>query len=100
MSASPGASRFDGTNLYWNALATLCLSIHADYECRHAGACCSAWMVAAEPHVVELVASGRVRTARATGPMLVTAPGATPGTDVRIAHGGDGACIFRERQRC
>jgi hypothetical protein len=32
--------------------------------------------------------------------MLVAAPDTSPGTDLRIPHGDDGACIFRERQRC
>ena len=57
-------------------------------------------MVPADPHVVELVASGHLTTARATGPVLVSSPGAVRGHDLRIAHGDDGACVFREAQRC
>src|SRR5215207_7008457 len=80
-------------------MSSLCLSIHADYMCRHSGACCSAWMVPADQHVVELVSAGRIRSSRATGGVFITPPN-TPGVDLRIAHGPDGACIFRESQRC
>ena len=56
--------------------------------------------VPADPHLVELVASGHLTTARATGAVLVSSPGAVRGQDLRIAHGDDGACVFREGQRC
>ena len=83
-----------------DGVAALCLSIHADYACRHAGACCSAWMVPADPHVVELVASGRLRTLSGPNTAFVSAPNTSRGADLRIAHRNDGVCIFREAHRC
>jgi hypothetical protein len=64
------------------------LSIHADYACRHSGACCSAgWTIPVEPHGrpllepvmtatvlrVEAARACRDRGGRLTGPRLLEA---------------------------
>jgi hypothetical protein len=74
---------------------TFCLSLHADYACRHSGACCRTWEVAADPHVIDLVRHryGADAAARA---FKNDADRARP---VRIAH-AHGACVFRQHQRC
>lgn len=77
------------------------LSIHADYGCRSAGACCSsAWEIAVEPEAEERIerglASGRLRVLRRAAP-------ATPsswrrpvagGPHPALLHDADGACVF------
>jgi hypothetical protein len=45
-------------------VATFCLSIHADYRCRHAGACCTAgWEIPVELHRQPLVGAATLSTA-------------------------------------
>lgn len=57
---------------------TFCLSIHAQYGCRHSGACCSQWKVSAsDPVVVEVVRRHGLRT-----------------------HPAGDRCVFRQRERC
>jgi len=57
-------------------------------------------MVPADRSVVELVTSGRLTGSRHTKTPFVSAPHTTNGVDLRIAHAEDGACIFRDGQRC
>lgn len=76
-----------------------CLSIHADYGCRHSGACCSSWFVPAEPHVVEFVTSGRLAVSTAESPFL-NSPASEGPSMPRIAHGHDGTCLLRTDNRC
>ncbi len=78
-------------------MSARCLSIHAEYACRHAAACCAeAWSVAAEPRVVELVRRGVVRPIR-QGPAFVTTPQPElAGSTSVLAHAG-GWCVFFER---
>jgi Fe-S-cluster containining protein len=80
-----------------SALKTWCLTLHAQYRCRHAGACCRNWAVPAEPHVVELVEARRIRREGVHGPLFVelTAPHERP--RVIVARDGDGRCVFHDR---
>ena len=76
---------------------TYCLSLHASYGCRHSGACCSAWTVPAEPHVIAIVRDRKLRPSGG-GPVFI--PEARGSGPPHIAHGVDGGCVFRERRRC
>lgn len=49
--------------------------------------------------MVALVRNGSVRPA-AGGPLLVPGPDERGAERMHIAHGADGACVFRENQRC
>ncbi len=75
-----------------------CLSIHAEYHCRHEGACCETWTVPAEPRVIELVAARHVTPGRANGPLFVL----SRKSDARngamdIARDNNGHCVFFEQ---
>jgi Fe-S-cluster containining protein len=85
------------------------LSIHADYRCRHAGACCtSGWPIPVERPTAErltgLIRTGRlVMPTRTTGARHSAAPvpfipvaEAPADTPVVAAVRGDGACAFYE----
>jgi Fe-S-cluster containining protein len=81
------------------------LSIHADYRCRHAGACCStAWDVPVEVAVhrtiADALAAGRVqvpplRSGQAVEPFL-TEPPPPAGAAAILRRGESGACVFYE----
>ena len=67
-----------------------CLEMHADYRCRHTGACCTAgWAIPAEPTVVRAV-EARFHGA---GARFVTS-GASPDGAVFLATTAGGACVF------
>jgi hypothetical protein len=84
--------------------AVFALSIHADYRCRHSGACCSAdWDVPVELPIYrslsDALASGRLRVAPAAAslqPFIVEAglPDAAAAIIERTDRGG---CVFFER---
>ena len=76
-------------------VSVFCLSLHAEYSCRHSGACCRTWEVAAEPEVVEFV---RRRYGAGTAGRAFKND-ADSAQRVRIAH-ADGACFFRQQDRC
>jgi len=57
-------------------------------------------MVPADGRLVELVKSGRLTGVRTAGAVFVSAPGSASAGELRIAHGGDGVCIFRQTNRC
>jgi hypothetical protein len=84
-------------------LATLWLSCHVDYACRHSGACCrSGWPLPVEPAVVsaidEAVVRGRVWTVDGRANWLDDTAGsaaAVAGTFRQI----DGGCIFHAPAR-
>jgi Fe-S-cluster containining protein len=78
-------------------MPTLCLSVHAGYGCRRAGACCQNWTVPAEPHVLQVVEARRVRREGVKGPLFV--PSTTPGDVSRwnVARDADGSCVFFDR---
>lgn len=86
-------------------MSVQCLSIHADYLCRHSGACCtSAWPIHVESHrLVDLqraVEEGRLwfdrRDAGAASPFEGAAE-LPPGAGAVIRVGASGACVFYER---
>src|SRR5262245_715334 len=80
------------------------LSIHADYRCRHSGACCSAdWHVPIELPVYrtlkEAVESGRLQTqesARHLAPFIVE-PDLPEDTAAMFERTEAGECVFLER---
>ena len=74
-----------------------CLTIHAQYQCRHAGACCHEWTIPAEPQVVELVERHGLRPSGMNGPLFVSSgkPDREPAMDV--AKGDNGRCVFFEQ---
>jgi Fe-S-cluster containining protein len=78
-------------------MPTWCLSVHADYGCRHAGACCQNWTVPAESHVLQVVEARLVRREGVKGPLFV--PSTTPGDVSRwnVARDADGSCVFFDR---
>jgi Fe-S-cluster containining protein len=79
------------------------LSIHADYKCRHSGACCSAdWDVpvdvAVYRNLTEALDSGRLHPAAAAdeGP-LMTAPDRPDDAAAMLARTASGDCVFFHR---
>lgn len=82
-------------------MATSCLSFHAPYRCRHAGACCAApWQVRADDHVVHFVRGSSLYSNRVDSLFIQQAPrpGAQP--ELSVAKGVGGVCVFRENRRC
>ncbi|HZM94348.1 MAG TPA: YkgJ family cysteine cluster protein [Vicinamibacterales bacterium] len=81
------------------------LSIHADYACRHSGACCSAdWDVPVELPVYrsldEAITSGRVRpqaAARHLSPFVVE-PDLPEGAAAMLERTDAGECVFLEHE--
>ena len=84
-------------------MAVFALSIHADYRCRHSGACCSAdWDVPVEVPVYrtlrDALDQGRVRpAAEAHDAPLVTGPDLPHGAGAMLARTASGDCIFFHR---
>ena len=84
-------------------VAVFALSIHADYRCRHSGACCSAdWDVPVEVPVYrtlrDALDQGRVRpAAEALDAALVTGPDLPHGAGAMLARTASGDCIFFHR---
>jgi Fe-S-cluster containining protein len=80
------------------SMAASCLSIHARYQCRHAGACCQNWTVPAEPRVVQLVAERRLRPAGSNGPLFISSRNLDKhnGT-MNVARDDNGRCVFFEQ---
>lgn len=73
-----------------------CLSLHAGYRCRHAGACCRTWTVEAEPHVLQVVSSLEIRRAGVEGPLFLPAG---QGAGWRAARDHEGRCVFFDEDR-
>lgn len=79
------------------------LSIHADYKCRHAGACCSAdWDVPVEVAVyrnlTEALDSGRLHPAgEIDDTPLMTAPDLPADAPAMLARTRSGDCVFFHR---
>jgi len=96
-----------GKDLHRAQMAAFCLDMHANYRCRHSGACCTAgWAIPAEPAVVKAVqarfhaavASGFSRTEgsgpqTATRRLFVTAD-FSPEAPAVVATAANGACVF------
>jgi hypothetical protein len=69
------------------------LSVHADYACRHAGACCTAgWRIP-----VDRACEDRLMAARLARTTEGGAPFERDASDTVIALASDGACAFFER---
>jgi hypothetical protein len=78
-------------------VTAFCLDIHARYQCRHAGACCESWSVPAEPRVVELVRTHKVRRTGVEGDLFVSSL-ESDGTRKWIVKRDDrGDCVFFDR---
>jgi hypothetical protein len=80
------------------------LSIHADYQCRHSGRCCSTnWDVPVELPVyrtlADALASGRLQTAPGTEGMqpFILGPDLPDDTAAMFERTDDGQCVFLER---
>ncbi|HUF79543.1 MAG TPA: hypothetical protein VMN03_00285, partial [Burkholderiales bacterium] len=72
-----------------------CLNIHADYACRHAGACCEQdWHVPVEVGLVQLVEARGLGPLE--GPRFVSTAGAA-GPVTALGRHRDGACVFFDR---
>jgi Fe-S-cluster containining protein len=78
-------------------VTTFCLDIHARYQCRHAGACCESWSVPAEPRVVELVRTRKVRRSGIEGDMFVSSLESGEPQEWMVARDGRGDCVFFDR---
>jgi Fe-S-cluster containining protein len=78
------------------------LSIHAGYQCRHTGVCCSSgWDIPVEPDV-----EGRLRAARRSGALaggetacFRSVAGLPHGARVVLGRREDGRCVFLEADR-
>ncbi|MGE0040595.1 MAG: hypothetical protein AB7H88_15540 [Vicinamibacterales bacterium] len=84
-------------------MQTSWLNVHARYQCRHSGACCSSgWPIPVEVSRVaaldRAVAAGRLDAGG--GPWLDPAPGAPEEVAGVFRHDGGGRCVFRQAGRC
>jgi Fe-S-cluster containining protein len=71
-------------------MRTFCLSVHAAYACRHAGACCTErWTIPIEPHILR-----QLRTRSAIAEILDRTHGGP-----YVGRRDDGACVFFESNR-
>ena len=78
------------------------LSFHADYRCRHSGACCTAdWDVPVEVPLYrglnEALAEGRVSMATPPADALIIDPDPPEGTSAIVARVERGDCVFYHR---
>ena len=74
-----------------------CLSVHAPWRCRHAGACCrTGWTIPVEGPAFEKL---RVHFGR-PDQLFVTGGPLPEGAAAVLAAGEDGTCRFHEGQRC
>jgi hypothetical protein len=80
-------------------VSAFCLSFHADWRCRHSGACCRAgWAIPVEADRFERI---RAHVGPERGADLFITGGSLPeGAAAVLASGADGACRFHEGQRC
>jgi Fe-S-cluster containining protein len=78
-------------------MAAFCLTIHARYQCRHAGACCQNWTVQAEPRVVQLVAQRGLRRSGVNGPLFVSSINPDLPGSMEVSRDKNGSCVFFEQ---
>ena len=78
-------------------MPTRCLSVHAHYHCRHAGACCESWTVPAEPRVIQLVATRAIRREGVHGALFVESTNPHDTERWNMARDADGRCVFFDR---
>jgi Fe-S-cluster containining protein len=75
-------------------MAAYCLSVHASYRCRHAGACCEAdWHISVEPEVIALVNGRGIARPGHTGDRFARREGG----GFSVARDLDGTCVFFDR---
>jgi Fe-S-cluster containining protein len=86
------------------SLRVFSLSIHADYRCRHSGACCTAdWDVPVELPVYrsldERIRTGRLRVAPTAEPLqpFITEPDLPEDAAAMLERTERGECVFFER---
>lgn len=74
------------------------LSIHADYSCRHSGACCTAgWPIPVEDSAVAPIEAAIARGALVPrGPAFATAAEVFHGAGTVLGTNAEGACVFYE----
>lgn len=78
-----------------------CLSFHAEYRCRHSGACCRAdWEIAVAPHIVQAVQSRAVAAVFTTPAPFEPATSPSGAAIVALTRTADGHCTFRHESRC
>ena len=89
--------------------AVFALGFHADYQCRHSGACCTAdWDVPVELPVYrslsDALVGGRLQVAPAAGAIypFIVEPDLPTGTAAILDRDHSGHCVFYEREakRC
>ena len=78
-------------------VVAFCLTIHARYQCRHAGACCQNWTVQAEPRVVQLVEQRGIRRSGVNGPLFVSSINPDLSGAMDVARDNNGSCVFFEQ---
>ncbi len=80
-------------------MSAFCLSFHADWRCRHSGACCRAgWAIPVEADRFERI---RAHAGPERGARLFITGGPLPeGAAAVVASDAEGACRFHEGQRC
>ena len=78
-------------------MSATCLSIHAQYQCRHSGACCRTWAVPAEPHVIRIVEQRRLQPFEPSEPLFVPSRKSDPHGEFVIAKDQNGRCVFFEQ---
>jgi Fe-S-cluster containining protein len=76
-----------------------CLSVHADYGCRHRGACCTAgWAIPVEEPTFQKLAIHFGRGS-VEGPLFVSDGALPDGAAAILAVRSNGACVFYEAER-
>ncbi len=76
---------------------TLCLNLHADYLCRHAGACCTAgWAIPVEEPVYRQL---KVHFGGSREPLFASGGPPPDGAAAVLGVKPDGACVFFEADR-
>lgn len=82
-------------------MATYCLSFHASYRCRHAGACCDAdWDIEVEDRIIEALTGRRVAPVYATPQPFSRARDENGREFSTPARTATGTCGFRLAERC
>ena len=86
---------------YTDPVAATCLSFHASYRCRHAGACCETpWDIEIDAPIVSAVSLGRLKPVSVTPTPFLDAADETGGRFVAPARTASGCCGFRYEERC
>ena len=97
MGSAGSAFAFTATDRHDRFMPTRCLTLHAEYACRHTGACCQTWSVAADSRVMHLVASGHLLPAASDSPLFIRAKTPDSESGWTIARETTGDCVFFNR---